>query len=306
MAKVITPGTIPTPASRVRYRDYINVGSYAVPPYGIVEVSGSTALHGIEILQCRRPTGSTPAQKFFINGPSPCAVGKRGICTRDFPHRVLYNSSDGTPAVGEKWGPEADSFVAQKGVSTFTVIGTPDTSNALVTVCEAVSTGLPMISVGGIQTFSSVRANASGLGEDSSNPNYFKFNGASAAIVDFATWDAANKLLLINTTGLYLAFIECIAQWLTSSTDDPQEVTFALAKRTSVGGSPSAAGLGVNMAIGRAAGTSILGQAYCWYGLINLTQGDLLQGSVYHLDGAGTKKDVNVESPNLLLMPWNH
>lgn len=93
-----------------------NVGSQKVPPFGIVQVAGKeySEAGGQWVIQVRRPTEDN-AKLFMINGSTDLKVDHESEGSWDWPQWVLYDSSDGSPGLGEVWGVAQDSFKAKKG-----------------------------------------------------------------------------------------------------------------------------------------------------------------------------------------------
>jgi hypothetical protein len=63
-------------------------------------------------------------QPLYVNGPSAVASNGNGDCVRPFgrPLWVAYLESDGTPAVGEEWGPVTASYTIRKGFPGFKIL----------------------------------------------------------------------------------------------------------------------------------------------------------------------------------------
>lgn len=91
-----------------------NNGSQAIPAYGVMRVeSSTTAIPGDKhhkLLKCVRPD-TTFARIYAVNGPEEVPVSGYGLCRLPpFDNvEVLYDTAN-TPAVGEGWGPQPDSF----------------------------------------------------------------------------------------------------------------------------------------------------------------------------------------------------
>jgi hypothetical protein len=70
-----------------------------------------------------RATQTLGERPIYINGPGNCASGQDGICyiPDGTPCQVAYDTGDGTPALGESWGPVAGSFKIRKGFPGFKI-----------------------------------------------------------------------------------------------------------------------------------------------------------------------------------------
>lgn len=95
-----------------------NVGSVAVPAWGVVRVNSDVEVqvgdsHSV-ILQCERPT-TTFTRTYAVNSSEEVAVNRYGLCRLPpWNHvEVLYDTAN-TPAYGEGWGPQPSSFKLKK------------------------------------------------------------------------------------------------------------------------------------------------------------------------------------------------
>jgi len=107
--------------NRQRWVEAVNAGSQAVPPFGVVEITGSQAADGVERLQVQRPT-ATGVEQLAVNGPLEIAAGSEGVVTLDSPVFALYNTA-GVPANGQQWGVEPGSFALTSSANGFLVLG---------------------------------------------------------------------------------------------------------------------------------------------------------------------------------------
>jgi hypothetical protein len=76
-----------------------------------------------------------------LNGPQAVAAGASGLCTFAMPAPAVYETSDGTPAFGEKWGPRDGSWKLRKNTGGFQIAGSPDATHGVVLVVAS-----PMLS----------------------------------------------------------------------------------------------------------------------------------------------------------------
>lgn len=65
-------------------------------------------------------------QPLYVNSPSVVAADGNGDCVRPYgrPLWVAYLESDGTPAVGEEWGPVPAAYTIRKGFPGFKILAT--------------------------------------------------------------------------------------------------------------------------------------------------------------------------------------
>ena len=122
---------IDLPASQqVRWLDCLNESGEDIPPWSIMRVTGCDSER---ILTVDKPNADgLGVHNFVSSGPQTIISGDYGFCTRSFPVQAAYDSSSGTPALGEIWGPANASWLLKKGMHGFWVIGILETNTALV------------------------------------------------------------------------------------------------------------------------------------------------------------------------------
>jgi hypothetical protein len=122
-------GTINDRRRPTRDRNYTRVSfrnDYAgtVPAYGLLRIETLTTIDGSPCFTVDRPD-STFNRLYLVNGPDDVAQNGFGWGTflwhADW---VLYDDAS-TPAFGESWGPQADSFKLKKWRHGFTIWGEP-------------------------------------------------------------------------------------------------------------------------------------------------------------------------------------
>jgi hypothetical protein len=106
------------PIDRIHWCNCVNGGGETIPAFGAVRVA-SVADDGT--LSVEKP--DTDGQDVFFNGESDIPAGGYGVCTRDWPAYALYESGDGSPGSGDKWGAGAGSWKLRKGKAGFRVLG---------------------------------------------------------------------------------------------------------------------------------------------------------------------------------------
>jgi hypothetical protein len=105
----------------IRWLEIKNAGGTAVPEYGLVRVTGVDADN--ELLEVQQPNAE--GQDVLVNGPTQIPAGGYGSAYDDWLVDALYESGDGTPAVGEYWGAAASSYKLRKGRFGFQIVGGP-------------------------------------------------------------------------------------------------------------------------------------------------------------------------------------
>lgn len=124
---------MPTPvyADLFRSQRYVpaeNDSGETIPAHALVRVTGWDS--GLFI--AAKP--NTDGQAVWAAGPLPTDDGETVPLTNDWPAWALYDSGDGTPAVGETWGAGASSWKLRKNEAGFVVVGDPDTTLGIVPV----------------------------------------------------------------------------------------------------------------------------------------------------------------------------
>jgi len=86
----------------------------------------------------------------LVNGPGAISAGGYGVASNEFPEWVAYETSDGTPAVGEKWGSGSGSFKLRKDNIGFIVVGGAANGRVLVNKDDRTASGGGSGETGGI------------------------------------------------------------------------------------------------------------------------------------------------------------
>jgi hypothetical protein len=136
--------------------EFRNDASTQVPAGGIVRLTGMTSRDDRPILTVGQPNTYGSQYLHFVNGPLPVDANAYGLCSQIGVLAALYDTSDGTPAFGEKWGPRDATWKLKKNTGGFQIVGNVDATNGLVLVVQS-----PMLSFVG-KTDSSHAKSASG------------------------------------------------------------------------------------------------------------------------------------------------
>ncbi len=102
--------------SQIRWLSCKNANVGTIPAFGLVRVTGA---NGDRVLTVDKPNADS--QAVLVNGPADIPAGGNGICTRDSPADVLYDTGDGTPANGDTWGAAAGSWKLRSGKTGFAI-----------------------------------------------------------------------------------------------------------------------------------------------------------------------------------------
>jgi hypothetical protein len=89
-----------------------------IPPFAPVAVSGTA-----DGAYSASLPGSTSQRGLFLNGPTSIPPGGWGYVTNDFPNYARYDTTSGTPVIGDKWGSTAAGNKLVKGNNGFRIVG---------------------------------------------------------------------------------------------------------------------------------------------------------------------------------------
>lgn len=105
--------------------------------WGVARITGMTAdVPEAPYLTIARPNNTIQRIYTVLYGQT-IAAGGFGFCTFDWPARVLYGT--GTPAYGESWGPDIDSWSLEKERQGFRILGAVDaTTHTMQAVFEPI------------------------------------------------------------------------------------------------------------------------------------------------------------------------
>lgn len=112
-----------------------NDSSEQIPPFAVLRLTGLVVLEQARVvLTADKPNTFGSQYLCAVNGPTPVAAGKLGVCTREPGVAALYDSADGVPAFGERWGPRAGSWKLRKNTGGFVVHGVTNSAARLALV----------------------------------------------------------------------------------------------------------------------------------------------------------------------------
>jgi hypothetical protein len=140
------------------WQEFLNNNAAQAPAYGLLRATGVSIVEpGRVVLTVDQPNAFGCQANCFVNGPVPVAAGQYGYCTRGGPLVALYETSDGTPAFGDSWGPRSGTWKLKKNTGGFFCLGGP--TNAGLGL--ALFVPLPMLTVRG-QVSSDVASGSNG------------------------------------------------------------------------------------------------------------------------------------------------
>jgi hypothetical protein len=104
-----------------------NEGEEAIPPFAVVKPTGTQWSNNLVALQVAQPDENF-VQKYYINGPTTLGSDTgygAAISDGEWPLWAQYNSSAGTPAYGQVWGPKAGEWTLEPNRPGFMIVGQP-------------------------------------------------------------------------------------------------------------------------------------------------------------------------------------
>lgn len=111
-----------------------NADTAEIPAYSLVKVTSTDTEGRFSVQQ-----PDTNGESVYVVGSLPIPAADEngdgiGAVTCDWPAWAKYESSDGTPAIGEIWGAGAGSWLLRKGQPGFLIVSDPDTTDEIVRV----------------------------------------------------------------------------------------------------------------------------------------------------------------------------
>lgn len=134
---------------------FYNASAHTIPAYGCVQMIGTQAINGQDIIKVDRPFDYTDSVMgpFLFNGPAEVEANGLGTAQWGPIYKAIKDS--GTYTTGTRFGPVASSFESAKGC-LYTYIGDDDVVENCVRLiaCET-----PLLAIAGS---SGISANSSG------------------------------------------------------------------------------------------------------------------------------------------------
>lgn len=104
------------------------------PAFGLMLANGSQTTSSGKVLKGKRPDTFGCQYNCFVVGEEGALHGAGGAIQVRPPFLAKYDSADGTPTVGQMWGPQSGTFLLKYDTGGFRVLWTEDTTNHLVWV----------------------------------------------------------------------------------------------------------------------------------------------------------------------------
>lgn len=118
---------LPSGGQQVHWSSIKNNEASSAPAFAVMEITeaatkaddGRTTLTGVQ------PTANGVI--YHINGPTAIPAGGYGVVATTYPVWAQYESSSGTPAVNEEWGPKASQWTMDKTGTGWYIVGAQTT-----------------------------------------------------------------------------------------------------------------------------------------------------------------------------------
>lgn len=124
-----------SPFTRQTWFPFRNDAGAEVPAFAVMGISGAIARGASRVATCVFPDdlSARPPHYYAVNGPVVVPNGGYGQASllNTMPWWALYATGDGTPAVGEEWGPR-DTYTLRKHNPGFLVVGSAESGRVLV------------------------------------------------------------------------------------------------------------------------------------------------------------------------------
>ena len=130
----------------MQWEEFRNDSGEEIPAFAVMRCTGAALIDsGQVVLKMAKPNTYGSQYLHYLNGPIKVANGKFGLCTQSRGAVALYDTADGTPAFGERWGPRDATWKLKKNTGGFAVVEVSNSTDGLVMVQQA-----PMLSFHGV------------------------------------------------------------------------------------------------------------------------------------------------------------
>jgi hypothetical protein len=132
---MLTPSN---PVSSLRWLPVKNNSGYAVPPFGLMRITGID--DDTKVLTIDKPNADSQSG-LLVNGPAEIADDDEGIGTDGGIVVAAYDDADGTPAADEGWGAKSGEWKLRKDKVGYTIIGSASDGAVVVRSSSSGTTG---------------------------------------------------------------------------------------------------------------------------------------------------------------------
>lgn len=113
-----------SPVGQNRWLAFLNSSGEAIPPFAVMQIDGTDDSDPSRpVIKVKKPEGFGAEHLYLINGLTQVEDGEQSLGTRDVPTYVLFEPESDDPALGEAWGPQADSWKIHRNGSGFQILG---------------------------------------------------------------------------------------------------------------------------------------------------------------------------------------
>ncbi len=124
-------GTGSSSSSSIPFR---NDSGEVVPAYGAMQISGATVVGDQNYTKIIKPNIFGSQYGVILNGSSDVAAGATGNAQGTYPATAIFDTGDGSPGLGDNWGPRSGTWFLKKNTGGFRIGGFLSGQLALVTL----------------------------------------------------------------------------------------------------------------------------------------------------------------------------
>ncbi len=99
----------------------VNASGEVIPPFAVMKVTDAGKQNGEPYLEVDKPDGS--GSNYVLNGAFSIGIGGNGAGSVAFSKRAFYNNLEGTPSIGDEWGPKSGQWSLSPDGSGFVFVG---------------------------------------------------------------------------------------------------------------------------------------------------------------------------------------
>lgn len=113
----------------------LNVSGEEIPPFGVMKATDADKQNGEPYVEVNKPDGS--GSNYLLNGAFAIGIGATGWGSVAWSKRALFNDSEGTPSIGDEWGPKSGQWSLSPTTSGFVFVGDITTNTGRVRLSSA-------------------------------------------------------------------------------------------------------------------------------------------------------------------------
>lgn len=124
---------------------FYNGAGETAPAYAVLQIDSVQTDDRREYITIKKPDGT--GKGYLVNCTTDVADTERGLAADHGDPYALYESSDGTPAAGEEWGPLSGGWKLRKNGSGFLILGDSDGTKVRVRFLGAAGSTLTAVAI---------------------------------------------------------------------------------------------------------------------------------------------------------------